>query len=69
MFSQEKTIDMRFICLPERCSKDAGAECPSSLLEEMGKAAKHEYEELQEGAWLEPGLALLLQKMKENWIE
>ena len=27
-------------------------------------AAKHEYEELKEGAWLEPGLALLRKKVK-----
>ena len=29
-------------------------------------AAKHGYEELKEGAWLEPRLALLL---RENWTE
>ena len=29
-------------------------------------AAKHGYEELEEGAWLEPGLALLRQKVKEK---
>ena len=29
-------------------------------------AAKHEYEELKEGAWLEPGLALLRKKVKDN---
>ena len=27
-------------------------------------AAKHEYEELNEGAWLEPGLAVLRKKEK-----
>ena len=32
-------------------------------------AVKHEYEELREGAWLEPGLALLRKKVKENWTE
>ena len=32
-------------------------------------AAKHEYEELKEGAWLEPELALLGKKVKENWTE
>ena len=30
-------------------------------------AAKHEYAELKEGAWLEPGLALLRKNVKENW--
>ena len=33
----------------------------------MGSKAR--YEELEEGAWLEPGLALLRQKVKENWSE
>ena len=32
-------------------------------------AAKHEYEELKEGAWLEPGLALLRKKVSENWTD
>ena len=32
-------------------------------------AAKHEYEELREGALLYPGLTLLRKKVKENWTE
>ena len=32
-------------------------------------AVKHEYEVLKEGAWLEPGLALLRKKVKETWTE
>ena len=32
-------------------------------------AVKHENEELKEGAWLEPGLALLRKKVRENWTE
>ena len=32
-------------------------------------AAKHEHEELKEGVWLEPALALLRKKVKENWTE
>ena len=32
-------------------------------------AAKHEYEELKEGAWLEPGLDLLRKKAMENWTD
>ena len=35
----------------------------------MKWAVKHECEELKEGAWLEPGLALLRKKVKENWTE
>ena len=32
-------------------------------------AAKHEYEKLKEGAWLEPAMALLRKKTKVNWTE
>ena len=32
-------------------------------------AAKHEYEEVKEDIWLEPALALLRKKTKENWSE
>ena len=32
-------------------------------------AAKHEYEESKEGLWLEPALALLRKKAKEEWTE
>ena len=32
-------------------------------------AAKHEYDELKEFIWLEPALALLRKKTKEDWIE
>ena len=32
-------------------------------------AAKHEYEELKEGIWLEPALDLLRKKTKGDWTE
>ena len=32
-------------------------------------AAKHDNEELKEGIWLEPALALMLKKTKEEWTE
>ena len=32
-------------------------------------AAKHDYEELKEGIWVEPALALLRKKTKEEWTE
>ena len=32
-------------------------------------AAKHEYEELNNGIWLEPALALLRRKTKEEWTD
>ena len=50
-----------------RCYKDARAEGRSVFWKKW--AAKHEYEELKEGAWLEPGLTLLRKKVKENWTE
>ena len=31
------------------------------------RAGKHEYEELKEGVWLEPALALLRKKVREEW--
>ena len=34
-----------------------------------GRAAKHEYEELKVGTWLEPAVARLRKKMKEEWNE
>ena len=33
------------------------------------KLAKHEYEELKEGVWLEPALALLRKKTKGDWTK
>ena len=32
-------------------------------------AAKHEYEELKEGIWLDPALALRSKKTKDDWTE
>ena len=32
-------------------------------------AAKHEHEELKEGVWLEPALALLRKKVRRDWTE
>ena len=32
-------------------------------------AAKHDYEELKEGIWLEPALALLRKRTKGDWTE
>ena len=39
MFSDEVKIDMRFVC-PKDVQKDAGAEGPFSVLEEMGSQAR-----------------------------
>ena len=53
--------------MSKRCQKDASTEARSENWKKW--AAKHEYEELKEGAWLEPGLALFRKKVKENWTE
>ena len=63
VFSNEITIDMRYVC-----PKDVKKMLVQSARSVHWKtwAAKHEYAELKEGAWLEPGLALLRKNVKEN---
>ena len=39
IFSNNTKIDMRFVC-PKDVKKDAGAEVPFSVLEEMGSQAR-----------------------------
>ena len=53
------------ISVPKRCKEHAVAAGQSRLLEKVG-SAKHEYEELKEGIWLERALALLRKKTKER---
>ena len=62
--SQEIHIDMRFV-FPKDVKKMLVQRARSVYWKKW--AAKHWYEELKEGAWLEPGLALLRKKVKENW--
>ena len=64
IFESDRRIDMRYVC-PKDVKK---------MLTHQGRtiywkrwAAKHENEELKEGIWLEPALALL--RKKEDWIE
>ena len=66
VFSSEITIDMRIVS-----SKDVRKMLVHRARSVYWKkwAAKHEFEELKEGTWLEPGLALLQKKVKENWTE
>ena len=66
IFSNEITIDMRYVC-PKDVKKMLVQRAPSVFWKKW--AAKHEYEELKEGAWLEPGQTLLRKKVKENWTE
>ena len=66
IFEGDRSIDMRYVC-PKVVKK--------MLLQQARKvcwkkwAAKHEYEELKEGIWLELALALLRKKTKEDWTE
>ena len=66
VFNSEITIDMRFVC-PKDIRKMLVQRARSVHWKKW--AAKHEDEELIDGAWLEPGLALLRKKAKENWTE
>ena len=52
--------------LPKRCAEDVVGTGKINL---HRWAAKHEYEEVKEGIWLEPALALLRKKTKEKWTE
>ena len=63
VFSNEITIDMRYVC-----PKDVKKMLVQSARSVHWKtwAAKHEYAELKEGAWLEPGLPFLRINVKEN---
>ena len=55
IFSNDTNIDMRFVC-PKDVKKMLVQRARSVYWKKC--AAKHEYAELKEGAWLEPGPAL-----------
>ena len=66
IFEGEARIDMRYVCpkdVKKMLVQQAGSLCWKKW------AAKHECEELKEGIWLEPALALLRKKTKEEWTE
>ena len=63
MFSQEIETDMRLKDVEKMLVQRARSVYWKKW------AAKHEYEELKERAWLEPGPSLLRQKVKENWTD
>ena len=66
IFGNDIKIDMRFVC-PKDVKKMLVQTAHSVYWRKW--AAKHEYEELKEGAWQEPGLALLRKKVRDNWTE
>ena len=53
VFRDQKKIDMRFVC-PKDVKKMLVQTARSVYWKKL--AAKHEYEELKEGAWFEPAL-------------
>ena len=59
-------MDMRYVC-PKDVKKMLLKQARSTSWKQW--AAKHEYEELKEGIWLEPTLALLRKKTKEGWTD
>ena len=64
IFEGEVRIDMRFVC-PKDVKKMLVQQARIVCWKKW--AAKHEYAELEEGSWLEPALALLRKKTKEEW--
>ena len=66
IFGNDTKIDMRLVC-PTDVKKMLVQTARSVYWKKW--AAKHEYDELKEGAWLEPRLALLRKKVRENWTE
>ena len=63
IFEGDRRIDMRYVC-PKDVKKMLLQQARAVYWEKW--AAKHEYEELKEGSWLEPALALLRKKTKED---
>ena len=59
IFSDETKIDMKFVC-PRDVKKMLVQRARSVHWKKW--ESKHEHEELKEGVWLEPALALLLKK-------
>ena len=59
IFEGDRNIDMRFVC-PEDVKKMLLQQARTVCWKKW--AAKHEYEDLKEGIWLEPALALVRKK-------
>ena len=66
IFGNDIKIDMRCVC-PKDVKKMLVQTARSLYWKKW--AAKHENEGLKEGAWLQPGLALLRKKAKGVWTE
>ena len=63
IFEGQVRVDMRYVC-PKDVKKTLWGQARSTYWRKW--AAKHEYEEVKEGIWLEPALPLLRKKTKEG---
>ena len=66
VFRDETKIGMRHVC-PRNVKKMLVQRARSVYWKKW--AAKYKQEELKDGGWLEPALALLRKKAKENWTD
>ena len=66
IFEVQVRVDMRCVC-PKDVKKMLLGQARSTCWRKW--AAKHENEELKEGIWLEPALALLRKQTKEGWTD
>ena len=66
IFEGQVAVDMRYVC-PKDAKKMLLKRARSTYWKKW--AAKHEYAELKEGILLEPALALLRRKTKEEWTD
>ena len=66
IFEGQVRVDMRYVC-PKDVKKMLLKQARSAYWKKC--AAKHECEELKQGLWLEPALALLPKTTKEEWTE
>ena len=65
-FQGDRNVDLRDVC-PKDVKKMQLQQARTVYWKKW--AAKHDYEELKEGIWVEPALALLRKKTKEEWTE
>ena len=66
IFEGHVSADMSYAC-PKDVKKMLLGQTRSTYWRKW--AAKHENEELKEGVWLEPALALLRKKTQEGWTD
>ena len=66
IFEGQVRVDMRYVC-PNDVKKMLLKQARSAFWKKC--AAKHEYEELKEGIWLGPALALLRTKTKNDGLK